>query len=108
MGDTGAIIIFITASSDEEAGNIAKTLVTEQLAACVNIIDNVRSIFRWQGDVEDADEFLLVVKTRAELLDNLTVLVKQEHSYDLPEIIALLIVGGSKEYLNWIDSETTV
>jgi len=103
---TKQIVVLITCASREEADKIAAALVSERLAACVNFIDNVRSIFHWQGEVEDADEVLLIAKTQIDILDNLILLVKQEHSYDLPEIIALPILGGSKEYLNWIDSET--
>jgi periplasmic divalent cation tolerance protein len=105
---TKYIVVFITCSSKEEADKIANAVIAKSFAACVNIIDNVRSIFHWQEKVEDADEVLLIAKTKAKLLDEIIPLVKQLHSYDLPEIIALPILGGSEDYLNWIDAETTL
>ena len=105
---TKYIVVFITCPSREEADKIANAVIAKNFAACVNIIDNVRSIFHWQEKVEDADEVLLIAKTKAKLLDEIIPLVKQLHSYDLPEIIALPILGGSEDYLNWIDAETTL
>ena len=105
---TKYIVVFITCPSREEADKIANAVIAKNFAACVNIIDNVRSIFHWQEKVEDADEVLLIAKTKAKLLDEIIPLVKQLHSYDLPEIIAVPILGGSEDYLNWIDAETTL
>jgi periplasmic divalent cation tolerance protein len=83
---------------------IAKLLVNEKKAACVNIVPGLDSLFRWKGKIDSARENLLLVKTRASLLSEIINLVKQVHSYEVPEIIALPIVGGSEEYLNWLDS----
>jgi periplasmic divalent cation tolerance protein len=104
MNRTERIVVFITAGSDEEARKIAKLLVNEKKAACVNIMPGVDSLFRWKGKIESAGESLLLAKTRASLLSEIVSLVKEAHSYEVPEIIALPIVGGSKEYLEWLES----
>ena len=103
---TGAdrIIILITAGSEEEAHRIAQLLVKKKKAACVNIVPTVDSVFRWKGRVDSARESLLLVKTRASLLSEIISLVKEAHGYEVPEIIALPIVGGSEEYLKWLDN----
>ncbi len=103
---TRFIVVFITCSSQEEADDIAYALVSARLAACVNALSGVRSIFHWQGKTDEAEETLLIVKSRTDLLEELISLVKKQHSYDVPEIIALPIVGGSDDYLQWIESET--
>jgi periplasmic divalent cation tolerance protein len=100
------IVVLITSPDEEEAAKIAGTLVDERLAACVNIIRNVRSIYRWEGKVQDDAEVLMVAKTRRDLFEKLKNRVKELHRYDVPEIIALPIVDGSEGYLNWI-RETT-
>ena len=96
-------IIFVTTSSKNEAKNIAGALVKKKLAACVNIITGVDSIFRWQGKVERAAETLLIIKSKKAELPRIIRLVKSLHSYATPEIIALPIIGGEKNYLKWID-----
>lgn len=106
MEDAKEIVVFITASSEDEAANIAQTLVESKLAACVNIIRNVRSIYRWQGNIEDDAEVLMVVKTRKQHCSLLTEKVKELHSYDVPEVIALPIIEGSKNYLKWLQEST--
>jgi len=100
------IIVLITASRQEEAALIGKTLVNERLAACVNIVSDVRSIFTWEGKVQDDSETLLIVKSRIPLLDQVTIRVKSLHSYTVPEIIALPIIGGSADYLKWLRGAT--
>lgn len=100
------IVVFITASSEDEAANIARTLVESRLAACVNIIRNVRSIYRWQGNIEDDAEVLMVVKTRKQHSSLLVEKVKELHSYDVPEVIALPIIEGSEDYLKWLQEST--
>ncbi|MBM3245980.1 MAG: divalent-cation tolerance protein CutA [Candidatus Omnitrophica bacterium] len=100
------IVVFITTSSKKEARRIAARLVENKLAACVNIIDKVESVFYWQSKIDQAAEALLVVKTKKSLLNSLIKKVKSWHSYQVPEIIALPIIGGSKEYLDWIDDST--
>lgn len=100
------IVIFITTANKKEAGKISSALVDKRLAACVNIIPPVYSIFRWQGKVDKGKEYLLIVKSRKSLLPKLIKLVKSLHSYKVPEIIALPIIGGNKEYLDWLDEST--
>ena len=101
------IVVFITAPSEEEAAGIARALVEEKLAACVNIIRGIRSIYSWEGTVEDDTEMLLVVKTREALFDRLAARVKELHSYTVPEVIALPLAKGLKDYTDWIDQVTT-
>src|SRR5688572_9484569 len=96
------IVIYVTAGSAEEAEQVAQTLVGEKLAACVNRIKSVRSVYRWQGQVEQADEELLIIKTRKELFSAVEKRVRELHSYSAPEIIALPIVAGSAAYLGWL------
>ena len=100
------IIVFITASSEEEAAKIARALVKARLAGCVNIIKNIRSIYSWQGKIEDEPEVLMIVKTQKSLFDSLTKKVGELHSYTVPEIIVLPIVEGSKDYLKWLREAT--
>lgn len=97
------VVILVTASSKKEARKIASALVKNKLAACVNIVGNIESVFRWQGKVESAQEALLVVKSKKAKLPAAIRLVRSLHSYDLPEVIALPIAGGYKRYLEWID-----
>ena len=99
------LVVLMTAGSKEEAEQIAESLVAEPLAACVNIISGVTSVYRWQGRVERDQEWLLVAKSHSDVLDNLVQRVQELHSYDVPEIIALPLAGGSEAYLRWIDAE---
>ncbi|NPA14444.1 MAG: divalent-cation tolerance protein CutA [Aquificae bacterium] len=96
------IVVFITtpAGKGEE---IAQKLVEEKLAACVNVVDKVSSLYWWQGKIEKDKENLLVVKTKADLFKKLVKRVKEIHPYTVPEIIALPIVDGNEDYLSWID-----
>jgi periplasmic divalent cation tolerance protein len=103
---TDAIVVLITASSEEEAAKIARTLVDEQLIACANIVPQVRSIFFWDGATQDAGESLLICKSRHPLMDRLIERVKGIHSYSVPEIIALPVVSGSPSYLTWVREST--
>jgi len=100
------LVVYITAPNEEEAAKIAQALVEERLAGCVNIIKDIRSIYSWQGKIEDERELLMIVKTRPELFSSLKNRVKELHSYTVPEIIALPVVDGSEEYLAWL-RETT-
>jgi periplasmic divalent cation tolerance protein len=97
------IVILITASSKKEAARIAEALIKERLVACVNTLDNVTSLFWWQGKVDRAQETLLILKSRKEKLPAIIRRVKALHSYEVPEIIALPIVAGEKNYLKWIN-----
>ena len=105
MKETGKIVIFVTTSSEPEAHKIAELLLRRRKAACVNIVPKVDSSFWWQGKLDSARESLLVIKTKASLLSEIVDLVKTEHSYEVPEIIALPIIGGNEDYLKWIDDE---
>jgi len=102
MEESAYIVLFITTDTAEEARQISQVLLEQKKAACVNIIPGVNSLFRWDGKVDSARENLLVVKTKASVLDEVIKLVKKAHSYDVPEIIALPIIGGNKDYLDWI------
>jgi periplasmic divalent cation tolerance protein len=99
------MVVLITAGSQEEADNLAQALVGELLAACVTVIPGVTSVYRWEGKVQSDQEWLLVVKTRSDVLDDLVQRVQVLHSYDVPETIALPIAGGSEPYLRWIGQE---
>ena len=100
------IAVLVTAPSEEEAATIAKAIVGERLAACANIIRNVRSIYRWEGKVQDDPEVLMVIKTSSELFGRLEARVRELHSYEVPEVIALDITKGSEPYLGWIGQST--
>ena len=99
------LTLFVTAPPDK-APDLARTLVQERLVACANIISGVRSIYAWHGDVSDESESLMVMKTRASLLEAVRHRVVQLHPYEVPEIIALPIVGGHAPYMKWIDDST--
>ena len=96
------IVVFITTSSLPQARKIANILVSKRLTACVNILPGINSIFRWQGRLDYAKEVLLIAKTIKSNFRKLTKQVKKIHSYEVPEIIALPIIAGNKEYLKWI------
>ena len=100
------IIVLITASNKDEAATIGKVLVDECFAACVNIVPEVRSLFSWEGKTQDEQEALLIIKSRLPLLEQLIARVKSLHSYTVAEVIALPIVGGSADYLNWLREAT--
>ena len=100
------IVILITAKDAGEATKIAEALVKKKLIACANIIKGVKSFFRWEGKVDKANEVLLVLKTKRSLFKEVEKTVKALHSYSVPEIIALPIVDGSKDYLKWVSDVT--
>ncbi len=102
--DTPYIMVFVTAVNKEEAERISQTLLTEKLIACANIVGPVVSHFDWNGKVESAEEFLVLMKSRRDLFDSLAERVKALHGYDVPEILALPVVAGSKTYLDWLAS----
>lgn len=101
----GFIVVFVTVGSPDEATRLAHSLVEERLAACVNRIRAVQSVYRWQGQVEQSEEELLVIKTKKELFERLKKRVQELHSYSVPEIIALPIIEGSESYLKWLGGE---
>lgn len=100
------IIVFVTCSSAEEAEMIASTLVEKHLAACGNIVPAIRSIFWWKDSLEQEQEVLVMLKSRAELFPQIEEAVTSLHSYEVPEIIAIPLVAGSAAYLTWLDRET--
>ncbi|QNI33850.1 divalent-cation tolerance protein CutA [Alloacidobacterium dinghuense] len=96
-------VVLTTVSSAEEAKRIAHSLVEERLAACVNITGDAESVYRWEGKVENAEEILLLIKTRVEKIKALEEAVRRLHSYDVPEFVILKVDGGSPAYLKWMD-----
>ncbi len=103
----GHVVVFSTASCEDEAARIAKPVIEEGLAACVNIVRGVRSIYSWKGKLHDDEEALSIYKTRAGLFERLKARIKELHGYEMPEIIALNVEQGSAEYLEWIDEATS-
>lgn len=106
LAESSYVVILITAGSYEEAHSIADALVSQRKAACVNIVPKGNSLFRWGDKVEEAEESLLLVKTRAELFPEAVNLVRGINSYELSEITALPVVEGNSDYLAWISKET--
>ena len=100
------LVCLSTASSEQEASNIGRALVEESLAACVNLVPRVRSIYRWQGKVEVGDETLLVIKTVRGRFEALRARLKRLHSYTVPELVALDVAGGNPDYLAWVVEST--
>ena len=96
-------IVLSTAGSEEEARKIAHHLVDQQLAACVNIVPKIESVYRWQGKVESNREYLLLIKTSSEKVPQVSDAIRELHSYDLPECIVLAVEDGSSEYLQWVE-----
>ncbi|HOJ86055.1 MAG: divalent-cation tolerance protein CutA [Elusimicrobiales bacterium] len=99
-------ICLVTVDNEELALKISKKLVEEKLAACVNLIRNVKSVYRWQNKIEETDEIILVIKTKSVLIKDVTVAVKSMHNYTVPEIIFLDISEGFSEYLDWLGANT--
>jgi periplasmic divalent cation tolerance protein len=97
-------IALTTAGSREEAEKIARHLVETRLAACVNLVEPVKSIYRWQGQIEEANEVLLIIKTEAGFAESIHKAIRNLHSYDLPEFLVIAPDGGGKEYMAWIAS----
>src|SRR5712691_980043 len=95
-------LVLTTAGSQQEAQQIARTLIDRRLAACVNIIPQIQSIYRWQGKVEDAQEWLLLIKTTNQAFERVRDAIRELHSYELPECISISVKDGSAAYLNWI------
>ncbi len=100
------IVVLVTCGSEEEALKIANALVEDRLAACVNLVAPIRSIYRWEGKISDEEEWLLIVKTQKHRFETVEKKVKSLHSYSVPEIIGVPITEGSWAYLNWIEENT--
>lgn len=104
---TDAIVVLITAPGADKAAEIGRALVEERLAACANIVPGVRSIYRWEGKLQDDAEVLMLVKTRAALFEKLRERVVALHPYSVPEVLALPVAAGAQPYLDWIASATS-
>ena len=102
---TDKIVVLTTCASAPEAESIARALVEKRLAACVNILAGARSIYRWRGAIEDAAEWLLIIKSRRDLFDELRAEIEKLHSYETPEVLALDVAMVSPAYLAWLDAE---
>jgi periplasmic divalent cation tolerance protein len=101
------VFVYMTAGGVEEARTIGRRLVEARLAACANILPGMESVYRWQGRIETAQETVLIAKTRTVLVDQLTALVRELHSYDCPCVVVLPIAGGNPAYLRWLGDETS-
>jgi periplasmic divalent cation tolerance protein len=102
---TDKIVVLTTCDSEQQAETIARHLIDQRLAACVNILPGARSIYRWKDQIEDSREFLLLIKSRRDLFDQLRAAIEKLHSYEIPEVLALTVVDGSSDYLAWLDLE---
>ena len=98
-------LVYITTSGEDESKKVGRVLVEEKLAACVNIIASIESIYLWKGEIEDDKESLLIAKTKINNMDKIIDRVKEIHSYETPAILAIPVIDGSKDYLGYIDSE---
>jgi periplasmic divalent cation tolerance protein len=105
--ETDFIVVLVTTADLDEARQISEALLEKKKVACVNIIPAVYSHFWWEGRLDSGEESLLIAKTRASLLPEIINLVKEKHSYDTPEVIALPIIGGSQDYLQWIEASVS-
>lgn len=100
------LVVFVTTTNNEEAASIAEALVSERLAACVNILGPIESVYRWEGKITRDREALMIIKTTGERYPELELRIKELHSYSTPEVLALKIEQGSAEYLNWLSDST--
>jgi periplasmic divalent cation tolerance protein len=101
---TDKIVVLSTCASADEAEKLARALIEQRLAACVNVIGGVTSYYPWRGNLETAAEWLLVIKSSRARFDELRAALEKQHSYEIPEVIALPVVDGAPNYLNWIDT----
>lgn len=106
MEETKLSIVLVSMPDVEKASSLAKDLVERRLAACVNVLDGVRSFYRWRGEICQDPEVLLIIKTARELMNPLVQEVRSSHPYELPEILALDVAGGLSEYISWVREET--
>ena len=97
--------MFSTCATDEEADRLARVLVEARVAACVTVVPGARSVYRWQGAIESAAECLLVIKSSRPLFEALRTALEQAHAYDVPEVLALPVVEGAANYMNWLESQ---
>jgi periplasmic divalent cation tolerance protein len=99
---TDKVLVLTTAAEESEARKIAQELVGRRLAACVNIVPGIHSVYRWKGKVESAEEYLLLIKTSGACAERVQAAIRELHSYDLPELVVISIAGGSEDYLDWL------
>ena len=104
---TDKIVVLTTCDSKKRADKLARHLVKQRVAACVNVMPKARSIYRWKEKVEEAFEWMLIIKSRRDLFDALRTEIQNQHSYEVPELIAFPIVDGSEAYLAWFDAQLT-
>src|SRR3977135_2793024 len=102
---TDKIVVFSACSTLDEARRIARKLIEDRLAACVNVMPAVRRFYRWKGVIEEADECLLVIKSSRDLLDRLRLELEKAHTYEVPEVMAVPVVEGAPNYMNWLENE---
>ncbi|MCC6858666.1 MAG: divalent-cation tolerance protein CutA [Bryobacterales bacterium] len=105
---TDKVVVLTTCGSAEEAERVARALLDARVAACVNILPGVRSLYHWRGAVEESGEWLLVIKSSRAAFARLSAELRKAHSYEVPEILALPVVEGAPEYLEWLDREMRV
>jgi len=103
---TDALLVFTTLPSADKAAELAKVLVEERLAACANLLPAIRSIYRWQGKLQDENEVVVLLKTRAEHLERLKLRILELHPYEVPEVLAVPVEAGYQPYLDWLAGET--
>jgi periplasmic divalent cation tolerance protein len=102
---TDKIVVFSTCASEQDADKLARELVESRVAACVNIVAGVRSVYRWHGAVESAGEWLLIIKSSRERFGELRATLEKKHSYEVPEVLAVPVVDGAANYLNWLEAQ---
>jgi len=102
---TDKIVVFSTCATEEEAGKLARMLVEARVAACVTIVPGARSIYRWQGAIESAQECLLIVKSSRPLFEQLRATLEKAHAYDVPEVLAVPVVEGAPNYMDWLEGQ---
>jgi periplasmic divalent cation tolerance protein len=105
MSAVNTLLVLITAPSADEGARLGRALVEERLAACVNIVPGLRSIYRWEGEMQDDAEALLIVKSSPALFEALEARVRELHPYEVPEVLAIPVAAGSAPYLRWLHGE---
>ena len=103
-----AVVVLTTCGTGSDAAALARKLVAGRLAACVNIVPGIESVYRWQGDIEAGREVLLIIKTSQGRFEDLAAAIRAESGYELPEVLAVPVAGGSAEYLRWISTSTEI
>jgi len=106
--NTVNVVVLVTSINMEEGQKIASMLLAERKVACVNVVKEVDSMFWWKNKVQYTKETLLIIKTNSAMLDDIVAMVKKVHSYEVPEVIALPIIGGSSDYLKWVNEEVNL